>query len=61
MFCFGIDSSKRLEMLAEPGESPIESILYAVETNPLPVVALAQADAIAGRKKSALHRDFMVA
>src|SRR5438128_1229437 len=48
VFCSGIDLRERLEKPANPGESPIEVVLHAIETYPLPVVAVVQGDAIAG-------------
>lgn len=61
VFCSGIDLAERLEKPANPGESPIEVMLHAIETNPLPVVAVVQGDAIAGGNELALHCDFVVA
>lgn len=60
-FCSGMDLAERLEKPATPGESPIEVMLHAIETNPLPVVAVVQGDAIAGGNELALHCDFVVA
>jgi len=61
VFCSGIDLAERLEKPANPGESPIEVMLHAIEMNPLPVVAVVQGDAIAGGNELALHCDFVVA
>ena len=43
------------------GASPIEAMLHAIETYPLPVVAVVQGDAIAGGNELALHCDLVVA
>ena len=43
------------------GASPIEAMLHAIETYPLPVVAVVQGDAIAGGNELALHCDHVVA
>ena len=61
VFCSGIDLRERLEKPAKSGESPIEVVLHAIETYPLPVVAVVQGDAIAGGNELALHCDFVVA
>jgi enoyl-CoA hydratase/carnithine racemase len=61
VFCSGIDLRERLEKPAAAGESPIEVVLHAIETYPLPVVAVVQGDAIAGGNELALHCDFVVA
>lgn len=61
VFCSGMDLRERLEKPANPGESPIEVVLRAIETYPLPVVAVVQGDAIAGGNELALHCDFVVA
>lgn len=60
-FCSGMDLAERLEKPANPGESPIEVMLHAIEMNPLPVVAVVQGDAIAGGNELALHCDFVIA
>src|SRR4026209_1621719 len=50
------------ERSARPaGASPIEAMLHAIETYPLPVVAVVQGDAIAGGNELALHCDLVVA
>lgn len=61
VFCAGIDLRERSGTLDQVGESPIETVLHAVETYPLPVVAVVQGDAIAGGNELALHCDFVVA
>jgi enoyl-CoA hydratase/carnithine racemase len=59
VFCAGLDM---LERAARPeGASPIEPMLHAVETYPLPVVGIVQGDAIAGGNELALHCDIVVA
>jgi enoyl-CoA hydratase/carnithine racemase len=57
VFCAGLDLRARSEM----GASPIERMLHAVETWPLPVVAVVQGDAIAGGNELALHCDLIIA
>lgn len=59
VFCAGLDMRNREGTTA--GISPIESMLYAVETYPLPVVGVVQGDAIAGGNELALHCDIVVA
>lgn len=61
VFCSGIDLRERLDSPAARGESPVEGMLHAVETFPLPVVAAVEGDAIAGGCELALHCDFVVA
>lgn len=61
VFCAGLDLKERLAKPAAHGESPIETVLHAIETWPLPVVAVVQGDAIAGGNELALHADFVVA
>ena len=59
VFCAGLDMKERS---AQPmGASPIEAMLHAIETYPLPVVAVVQGDAIAGGNELALHCDLVVA
>ena len=59
VFCAGLDMKERS---AKPmGASPIEAMLHAIETYPLPVVAVVQGDAIAGGNELALHCDLVVA
>ena len=53
-FCAGRDISKGMNV-------PIEPVFHAVETYPLPVVAVVQGNAIAGGCEIALHCDFVVA
>jgi enoyl-CoA hydratase/carnithine racemase len=57
VFCAGLDLRAREGM----GAAPIERVLHAVETYPLPVVAVVQGDAIAGGNELALHCDLVVA
>ena len=59
VFCAGLDLTERRGTLSEP--SGIEEMLHAVESFPLPVVAVVQGDAIAGGNELALHCDFVVA
>jgi enoyl-CoA hydratase/carnithine racemase len=59
VFCAGLDLKERA---ANPGDvSPIEGMLHAIETFPLPVVAVVQGDAIAGGNELALHCDLVIA
>ncbi len=59
VFCAGIDLRERADA---PGKvSNIEEVLDAIETYPLPVVAVVQGAAIAGGNELALHCDFVVA
>ncbi|MDA1073570.1 MAG: enoyl-CoA hydratase-related protein [Proteobacteria bacterium] len=53
-FCAGRDISQGMLV-------PIEPVFHAVETYPLPVVAVVQGNAIAGGCEIALHCDFVVA
>jgi enoyl-CoA hydratase/carnithine racemase len=59
VFCAGLDLRERGG--GRVGSSAIETMLHAVETYPLPVVAVVQGDAIAGGNELALHCDFVVA
>jgi enoyl-CoA hydratase/carnithine racemase len=59
VFCAGLDLRERGG--GTIGSSAIETMLHAVETYPLPVVAVVQGDAIAGGNELALHCDFVVA
>lgn len=59
VFCAGLDLTERRGTLSAP--SGIEDMLHAVETYPLPVVAVVQGDAIAGGNELALHADLVVA
>ena len=59
VFCAGLDMKERSER--PMGASPIEAMLHAIETYPLPVVAVVQGDAIAGGNELALHCDLVVA
>ena len=59
VFCAGLDMKERSARPA--GASPIEAMLHAIETYPLPVVAVVQGDAIAGGNELALHCDLVVA
>ena len=60
-FCSGMDLKERLARPIQNNESPIERVLHALETHPLPAVAVVQGDAIAGGCELALHCDFVVA
>ena len=59
VFCAGLDMAWRARHAQ--GESGIEHMLHAVETFPLPVVAIVHGDAIAGGNELALHCDLIVA
>jgi enoyl-CoA hydratase/carnithine racemase len=59
VFCAGLDMKERSARPA--GASPIEAMLHAIETFPLPVVAVVQGDAIAGGNELALHCDLVIA
>ncbi len=59
VFCAGLDLAERRRALGDA--SPIERLLHAIETYPLPVVAVVQGAAIAGGNELALHCDFVVA
>ena len=59
VFCAGLDLRSRKDMVG--GASSIEESLHAIETYPLPVVAVVQGDAIAGGNELALHCDIVVA
>ena len=59
VFCAGMDLAQRSENLGRP--TPIVAALRAIESFPLPVVALVQGHAIAGGNEIALHCDFVVA
>jgi enoyl-CoA hydratase/carnithine racemase len=59
VFCSGMDLKAREESVN--GIAPIEAMLYAIETYPLPVVGIVQGDAIAGGNELALHCDIVVA
>jgi enoyl-CoA hydratase/carnithine racemase len=59
VFCAGLDMKERSER--PMGASPIEAMLHAIETYPLPVVAVVQGDAIAGGNELAMHCDLVVA
>jgi enoyl-CoA hydratase/carnithine racemase len=60
-FCSGMDLKERLAKPIVNNESPIESMLHALENHPLPAVAVVHGDAIAGGCELALHCDFVVA
>jgi len=60
-FCSGMDLKERLAQPIKDNESPIEKVLHALETHPLPAVAVVHGDAIAGGCELALHCDFVVA
>ena len=59
VFCAGLDLRER-DNSAE-GIKPLEAMLHAIETYPLPVVAAVQGDAIAGGNELAMHCDLVVA
>lgn len=59
VFCAGMDLNAREE--SANGIAPIEAMLHAIETYPLPVVGAVQGDAIAGGNELALHCDIVVA
>lgn len=59
VFCAGLDLRARAGI--QHGESSIEAMLRAIESYPLPVVAVVQGDAIAGGNELALHCDIVVA
>ena len=59
VFCAGFDMAWRADN--PQGESGIERMLHAIETYPLPVVAIVHGDAIAGGNELALHADLVVA
>lgn len=59
-FCSGMDLKERLAKPVTDNESPIERVLHALETHPLPAVAVVHGDAIAGGCELALHCDFVV-
>lgn len=59
VFCAGLDLRARVEI--KGGSSSIEPMLHALESYPLPVVAVVQGDAIAGGNELALHCDIVVA
>ena len=59
VFCAGMDLAQRSENLGRP--TPIVSALRAIESFPLPIVAVVQGHAIAGGNEIALHCDFVVA
>jgi enoyl-CoA hydratase/carnithine racemase len=60
VFCSGLDLRERGGG-SVGGAGAIEAMLHAIETYPLPVVAVVQGDAIAGGNELALHCDFVVA
>jgi enoyl-CoA hydratase/carnithine racemase len=59
VFCAGLDLRERGGGAIRSGT--IEAMLHAIETYPLPVVAVVQGDAIAGGNELALHCDLVVA
>jgi enoyl-CoA hydratase/carnithine racemase len=61
VFCAGLDMAERSRSAGAGKASGIEVMLRAIELCPLPVVAVAQGDAIAGGNELALHCDIVVA
>ncbi|MCY4454086.1 MAG: enoyl-CoA hydratase/isomerase family protein [Immundisolibacterales bacterium] len=59
VFCAGMDLAQRSENLGRP--TPIVAALRAIESFPLPVVAVVRGHAIAGGNEIALHCDFVAA
>ena len=59
VFCAGMDLAQRSENLGRP--TPIVSALRAIESFPLPIVAVVQGHAIAGGNEIALHCDLVAA
>jgi enoyl-CoA hydratase/carnithine racemase len=59
VFSAGLDLKERDNSAG--GARPLEEMLHAVETYPLPVVAAVQGDAIAGGNELAMHCDLVVA
>jgi enoyl-CoA hydratase/carnithine racemase len=59
VFCAGLDL--QASSAIQTGSGSIEVMLRAIETYPLPVVAVVQGDAIAGGNELALHCDIVVA
>ena len=59
VFCAGMDLAQRSENLGRP--TPIVAALRAMESFPLPIVAVVQGHAIAGGNEIALHCDFVAA
>ncbi len=59
VFSAGLDLKERDNSAG--GAKPLEEMLHAIETYPLPVVAAVQGDAIAGGNELALHCDLVVA
>lgn len=59
VFCSGLDL--RMREAGTLGAASIETALHAIETYPLPTVAVVQGDAIAGGNELALHCDFVIA
>ena len=61
VFCAGVDLKERDSNGMAGSSVGIETMLDAVQTYPLPVVAAVQGDAIAGGNELALHSDLVVA
>lgn len=59
VFCSGMDLTQDKAALGKP--EAVEIMFRAVETYPLPVVAVVHGHAIAGGAELALHCDFVVA
>ena len=60
-FCAGIDLTERQNKPSIGTESPVERVFRAMETHPLPIVAIVKGAAIAGGCEMALHCEFVVA
>jgi len=61
MFCAGVDLTDRDSEGTAGSATAIEHMLHAVETYPLPVVAVVHGHAIAGGNELALHSDLVIA
>jgi enoyl-CoA hydratase/carnithine racemase len=61
IFCAGVDLRYISAREVAPSPSPFEEVLEAMESYPLPVVAVVQGAAIAGGMQLAFHCDFVVA
>ena len=61
VFCSGLDLTERLRAGTPQGESPIVDILRAIDSHPLPTIAVMQGHAVAGGCEMALACDFVLA